>query len=172
MKLSDVSFWHFSDIGLPVRDVRCWGRSGHPAARPRLPILTRIGHLPVNHRQSGSGGGDGLPRCLNPSSRPCANPRRDERGLPAETTELCCGHTSRMLPVRARRPSPMLPSLPLGAQADQAPPRTSGRSLENRDTSGSTVSRLRSKPRIHYKNIDRTQCATNVLPDMDRGGRA
>ena len=34
---------HFSDIGLPVRDVRCWGRSGHPAARPRLPILTHIG---------------------------------------------------------------------------------------------------------------------------------
>src|SRR5258707_3029821 len=50
---------------------------------------------PVNHRQSGSGGGDGLQRCLNPSSRPCANPRRDERGLPAETTELCCGHTCR-----------------------------------------------------------------------------
>src|SRR5258707_3019075 len=133
---------------------------------------TRIGHSPVNHRQSGSGGGDGLQCCLNPSSRPCATPRRDERGLLAETTVLCCGHTCRMPPVCGRRPSPMLPSLPLGAQADQAPPRTSGRSLENRDTSASTVSMLRSKPRIHYKNIGRTQCATNVLPDMDRGGRA
>src|SRR6266403_6169675 len=148
------------------------GRPEVIGARSKRRDWTRNGHSPVNHRPSGSGGGDGLQRYLNPSSRPCASPRRDERGLPAETTELCCGHTCRMPPVCGRRPSPMLPSLPLGAQADQAPPRTSGRSLENRDTSGSTVSMLRSKPGIHYKNIDRTQCATNVLPDMDRGGRA
>src|SRR5258706_4356754 len=124
------------------------------------------------HRQSGSGGGDGLQRCLNPSSRPCANPRRDERGLLAETTVLCCGHTCRMPPVCGRRPSPMLPSLPLCAQAGPAPPRTSGRSSENRDTTGSAVSRLQSKPRIRCRNIDRTQCATNVLRDTDRGDRA
>ena len=107
---------------------------------------------------------------VNLSSRPCANPRRDERGPPAETTELACGHTCRMPPVRGRRPSPMLPSLPLCAQAGQAPPRTSGRPSENRDTTGSAVSPLRSKPRIRRRNIDRTQCATNVLPDTGSRG--
>src|SRR6476646_2821818 len=35
---------HFSDIGLPVRDVCCWGRSGHRNGRSPLPILTRSGH--------------------------------------------------------------------------------------------------------------------------------
>ena len=37
-------YWHFSDIGLPVRDVRCWGRSGHRNGRSPLPILTQSGH--------------------------------------------------------------------------------------------------------------------------------
>src|SRR5258705_2461690 len=94
------------------------GKTGSHRRRVKVMRLTRIGHSPLNHRQFGSGGGDGLQRCLNPSSRPCANPRRDERGLPAETTELCCGHTCRMPPVCGRRPSPMLPSLPLGVQAE------------------------------------------------------
>jgi hypothetical protein len=118
------------------------------------------------------GRGDGPQRSLNHSSRPCANPRPDERGPLAETTELSCGHTCRMRPVRARRPSPMLPSLPLCAQVGPAPPPASGRSSESRETTGSVVSRLRSKPRIRCRNIVRTQRATNVLPDTDRGDRA
>lgn len=61
---------------------------------------------------------------------------------------------------------------PLRGQAGPAPPRTSGRSSENWDTTGSDVLLPRAKPRIRRRNINRRQCATSGLPDRERGDRA
>src|SRR5215475_7401174 len=174
----------YADLRELCRMSAAWSKADSLCSKRVIPSLTHCGSpatfndlvrlapaSSTGHRHY-KNGGEGVQCSLTRSTRPYANPRRDERGLLAETTELSCEHTCRMPPVRVRWPFPILPSLPLCGQAGPAPRRTSGRSSESRDTTGSDVLPPRSKPRIRCRNIDRTQCATNVLPDTGRGDRA